>query len=430
VAVIGRQNVGKSTLVNRIFGRRETIAHETPGVTRDRVEVPVVWRGRSFLVVDTGGLTINPSGIEASVSRQALRAAEEADLSLFVVDAVSGITEEDEVLARQLRRSTRPVVVVANKVDSEAQESFSAEFYGLGLGEPVPISALHGRGTGELLDRILDLIPEVAEAEVEAEARFAIVGRPNVGKSSLFNRLVREDRVVVHDLPGTTRDAIDSVVTFDGQPVRFIDTAGFRRPPKAQGVEYYGLVRSLRAIDSAHVSLLVMDAVEGLTGEDKRIAARVSESGRGLVAVLNKWDLVPSGERADRFTELSRELRLFPGSPVIRTSALAGTGVGRIVPALLRVHDNWTRRVGTSEVNKVLEEATAAHPIPREAGRIRYGTQVSSGPPTFALFGAKAPVDSYRRYLEGSFRRAFGFDGVPVRIHFRQGDRRRRAAGR
>jgi GTP-binding protein len=428
VAVVGRPNVGKSTLVNRLIGRREAIAHESPGVTRDRLELPVRWTGRSFLLVDTGGITNRPSGIEDKVARQAVQAVRSSDLILFVVDAGAGILEEDEALARQLRRVPAPVLVVANKVDSEAHEPQAAELYGLGLGEPVPVSALHGRGAGELLDRILDLIPEGDIALPEGELRFCLVGRPNVGKSSLFNRLVREERAVVHEEPGTTRDSLDSVVRVDGRDLRFIDTAGFRRPGRTEGVEYYGLVRSLRAIDSAHVALLVVDAREGLTGEDKRVAARVMEAGRGLVAALNKWDLVPSGERGDRFVELERELKLFPGTPVLRTSALTGMGVGRLVPSLVSVHESWSARAPTAEVNRVLEAALSAHPPPRQSGRILYGTQVSAGPPAFVLFGAADPGPSYRRYLEGALRRAFGFQGVPVRLSFRA--RRRPGARR
>jgi GTP-binding protein len=419
VAVIGRPNVGKSTLVNRLVGERVAIAHETSGVTRDRLEVPVRWGGRWFVVVDTGGIAQRPAGIEAKVAGQATRAARTADLILLVVDAVAGILEEDEALARQLRTTEVPVLVVANKIDSEAQEPLAAELFGLGLGQPLPVSALHGRGSGELLDRILDLIPEGDEPLLEGEPRFALVGRPNVGKSSLFNRLVREERAVVHEEPGTTRDALDSVITVGDRDLRFIDTAGFRRPGRTEGVEYYGLVRSLRAIDSADVALLVIDAPEGLTGEDKRVAARVMEAGRGLVAALNKWDLVPSDDRSERFLSLQQELQLFPGAPVLRTSALTGMGVGRLVPALLGVHDSWSTRAPTAEVNRVLQEAVAAHPPPRRSGHVRYGTQVASGPPRFVLFGAEDPGPSYRRYLEGALRRAFGFAGVPVRLSFR-----------
>jgi GTPase len=421
VAVIGRQNVGKSTLVNRLLGRRLAIAHETPGVTRDRMETEVRWGGRSFVLVDTGGFTTRARGIEEQVVRQADVAMREADLTLLVVDAVTGVQEEDAALADRLRRSPRPVLVVSNKVDAEAQEPLAADFHRLGLGEPQPVSALHGRGSGDLMDRILDLLPDNPAAPVEEEeARFALVGRPNVGKSSLFNRLVEHERAVVHEEAGTTRDAIDSVVEVEGRRVRFVDTAGLRRMVKTEGVEYYGLLRSLRAIDTSHVAALVVDASEGLTGEDKRIAARVAEAGRGLVAVLNKWDLVPSEDRASRFRDLSEELALFPGTPVVRTSARTGAGVRRIVPALLEVHAAWTRRVPTSEVNRVALEAVAATPPPRSVrGRIRYATQVGAAPPAFVLFGAESPPPSYRRYLENVLRRSFGFDGVPVRLSFR-----------
>jgi len=440
VAVVGRPNVGKSTLVNRLLGRQVAIAHESSGVTRDRLELPVQWGGRSFMLVDTGGIAYRPAGIEAKVARQAEQAVRRADLILFVVDAVAGILEEDEALARQLREAEVPVLVVANKIDAQAQEPLSADLFRLGLGEPIPVSALHGRGSGDLLDRILDLIPEGAEPQLDGEPRFALVGRPNVGKSSLFNRLVKQERAVVHEEPGTTRDALDSVVRIGDRDLRFIDTAGFRRPGRTEGVEYYGLLRSLRAIDSADVALLVVDAREGLTGEDKRVAARVMDAGRGLVSALNKWDLVPSDERSARFVSLQEELSLFPGTPVLRTSALTGMGVGRLVPALLTVHGSWSTRAPTAEVNRILQEAVAAHPPPRRAGHIRYGTQVASGPPRFVLFGAEDPGPSYRRYLEGALRRAFGFQGVPVRLSFRgrggtghgkhaTGRRRRRRAG-
>jgi GTP-binding protein len=424
VALVGRQNVGKSTLANRLIGRKLAIADEMPGVTRDRLEMPVTWRGRSFRLVDTGGFVGHAGGIEVSVGSQAVRAAETADLVLLVVDAATGLQEEDAMLARRLRRSGPPVLVAANKVDSERLEPEAAAFYSLGLGEPIPVSALHGRGSGELLDRILALIPEGAEAPLEGEARFALVGRPNVGKSSLFNRLVREERAVVHDQPGTTRDAVDSLVTIGERTVRFVDTAGFRRPLKTQGVEYYGLLRAMRAIDAAHVALLVIDAGEGLTGEDKRVAARVIEAGRGLTVALNKWDLVPSGERAERFLDLTEDLKLFPKTPVLRLSALTGQGVARVAPALLTVHDRWTKRIPTAEVNRVLQRATSAHPAPRGLGRILYGTQVSTGPPTFVIFGGERFPATYARYVENSLRDAFGFGGVPIRIRFRGKARR------
>jgi GTP-binding protein len=434
VAVVGRPNVGKSTLVNRLAGRKQAIEHETAGVTRDRVEVAASWGGRSFVLVDTGGYVPSARGLDEAVVRQSAVAMELAQAALLVVDATTGITEEDLVLARRLRRSPKPVVVVANKVDSDRQEPLVPEFHALGLGEPLPVSALHGRGSADLLDRILDIVPALDgdQAPVETEARFCLVGRPNVGKSSLLNRILREERAVVHDQPGTTRDAIDSVVEIEGRAVRFVDTAGFRRQVKTQGIEYYGLVRSIRAIDASHVAALIVDAAEGLTGEDKRVAARVAEAGRGLVAVLNKWDLVPSGERAERFVELKRELAIFPGTPVLRTSARTGSGVGRLTPSLFTVHDAWIRRVPTADVNRVIESATSANPPPRQSGRIMYATQVSSGPPSCVLFGGRNPAPAYRRYLEHALRDAFGFKGVPVRLSFRarHRPRQRRDSGR
>ena len=308
VAVVGRQNVGKSTLVNRLFGSREAIAHEMPGVTRDRVELEATWRGRTLRLVDTGGFAHGAKGIEALVSDQAERAARAADVVLLVVDVQTGPVEEDGILARRLRKAKVPVLVVVNKVDTERDEAEVSAFHALGLGEPVPVSALHGRGSGDLLDEVVALLPDEAAGETEEheEPTFAIVGRPNVGKSSLFNRLVREERSVVYEEAGTTRDAVDALVTWPDGMVRFVDTAGFRRPSKAHGVEYYGFLRAERAIERAHVALLVLDASEGFAGEDKRIAARVMEVGRGLVVVANKWDLVEERDRA--FTELNELL--------------------------------------------------------------------------------------------------------------------------
>ncbi|MDP9341518.1 MAG: ribosome biogenesis GTPase Der [Actinomycetota bacterium] len=420
VAVVGRQNVGKSTLVNRLFGRRQVIAHEQPGVTRDRVEIPVEWRGRTFLVVDTGGHVSRAGGVEALASAQAARAAETADLVLLVTDAQTGIQEEDAALARRLRRSRVPVLAVVNKVDTDLQEPDAAAFHGLGLGEPIAVSALHGRGSGELLDTLLSLLPNVeSQPEVETEPRFALVGRPNVGKSSLFNRLVEEDRSVVYEEAGTTRDAVDAVVTWPSGAVRFVDTAGLRRAGRMQGVEYYGLVRAAQAIDRSHVALLVLDASEGLTGDDKHVAARVSESGRGLVVAANKWDLVPSGERSALLEDLAEELAPFHRPPLVRTSALSGLGVRRLPAVLLEQHARWSRRVPTAEVNRVLQEAQGERPPPRGTPRFRYGTQTSASPPTFVLFGARAPEPSYRRFLENRFRRVFELDGIPIRLKFR-----------
>lgn len=419
VAVVGRQNVGKSTLVNRIHGRREAIAHETPGVTRDRIEVEGAWRGRRFVLIDTGGYVHGAKGIEAIVTGQADRATEEAELVLLVTDAQTGIQQEDEYLARKLRRAQIPVVVAANKVENDRLELDSMAFRRLGLGEPLPVSALHGRGSGDLLDRVVALLPERAgEPSSEGEPRFAIVGRPNVGKSSLFNRLVGEERSVVYEQAGTTRDAVDALVEWPSGPVRFVDTAGFRPESRTRDVEYFGLVRATQAIERAHVALLVLDATAGMTAEDKKIASRVIQAGRGLVVSANKWDLVT--ERKDAmFKELTRGFEKFATAPVARSSALKGMGVSKLPTSLVKVHDRWNRRISTSQVNRVLEAAQAERPPPQGVGFYRYATQVSPSPPSFVLFGGRTPDASYYRFLENRLRKEFDLTGVPLRLKFK-----------
>ncbi|MBI3648824.1 MAG: ribosome biogenesis GTPase Der [Actinobacteria bacterium] len=419
IAVVGRQNVGKSTLVNRLFGRREAIAHDLPGVTRDRIEVEAVWRGRRFGLVDTAGYLLRAGGVEALAGKQAERAAAQADLVLLVVDAQAGVTEEDASLARRLRRAAAPVLVVANKVDTEEEETDALAFLSLGLGEPLMISALHGRASGDLLDRLILLLPQSPpEVEGSPEPRFALVGRPNVGKSSLFNRLVGEERSVVFEEAGTTRDAVDAVVTWPGGPVRFIDTAGMRRAVKAQGVEYYSFVRASKAIERADVAVVVIDAGEGLTAEDKKIASRVIEAGRGLIVAANKWDLVRDKDRT--FKGVQEEVRPLARASAVRTSAASGQGVHRLPHALVDLHARWGSRAPTAKVNEVIQQAQAELPTPRGAGTIHYATQVSSGPPAFVLFGGKAPDAGYRRYLENRLRAEFHLEGVPLRLIFRE----------
>ena len=426
VAVVGRQNVGKSTLVNRLFGRREAIADEAPGVTRDRIEVEAIWRGRRFGLVDTAGFASAASGIEALATIQAERAEADADLILLVVDARSGITQEDAQLARRLRRSPVPVLVVANKVDTEQEEPDAAAFHSLGLGDPFPVSALQGRAAGDLLDRIVQLIPESEQPpETQVAPRFALIGRPNVGKSSLFNRLVGQDRSVVYEEAGTTRDAVDALVGWPGGPVRFVDTAGMRRAVKTSGVEYYSLVRTTRAIAGAHVAVLVIDASEGFTAEDRRIVSHVMEAGRALLVVANKWDLVEVKDATYR--ELSAQMGSFARASVVRASALSGQGVDRLPHLLADLHARWSLRVPTAKVNETIQVAQAEHPAPRAGGKVHYATQVSAGPPTFVLFGGAEPDAGHRRFLEGRLRRAFGFDGVPIRLIFRR--RRRKGSG-
>jgi len=428
IAVVGRQNVGKSTLVNRLFGRREAIAHDDPGVTRDRVEVEATWNGRRFGLVDTAGYRDRPSGVEALALEQAGRAIEDADLVLLVVDAQAGITEEDAGLARRLLQAPVPVLLVANKVDSPREEPDVASFYGLGLGEPLGVSAAHGRGVGELLDRLVDLLPDAPQAtegDDADEPRFALVGRPNVGKSTLFNALVGEQRSVVYEEAGTTRDSVDSVVDVpDIGPVRWVDTAGMRRAIRVKGVEYYSFVRAGEAIDRAHAAAVVFDASEGFTAEDRKIANRVLEAGRGLLLVANKWDLVEEKDR--RFKELGEQISTLVRAAVVRTVATRGTGVSRIPGLLLDVRERWSRRVPTARVNEVLQAAQGAKPTPRTAGRLHYASQVGIRPPTFVVFGGARPPDpAYRRYLENRFREAFDLEGVPIQMRFRpRGSRR------
>ena len=366
VAVIGRQNVGKSTLVNRLFGRRETIADEMPGVTRDRVEVETSWRDRRFALIDTGGYTRVTRGIESLVADQADRAAAEADLILLIVDAQAGVTEEDASLAKRLRRATVPVLLIANKVDGEREEADVAALYTLGLGEPVPVSALHGRGAGDMLDRLVAAAPRGLRdrgrrgREAQPEPKFALVGRPNVGKSSIFNALVGEERSVVFEEAGTTRDSVDALLDWPDGPVRFVDTAGMRRQTRVSGVEYYSFVRATRAIERADVAVVVIEAPEGFTSEDKKIVVRVLDAGRGLLIAANKWDLVEEKDRT--FKILSEEAALFANATIMRTSATRGQGVHRLPPLLLDLHRRWGHRVSTAKVNEVLQEAQRSCP--------------------------------------------------------------------
>jgi GTP-binding protein len=428
IAVVGRQNVGKSTLVNRLFGKREAIAHDDPGVTRDRIELEATWNGRRFGLVDTAGYLHRAKGVEALAGRQAIRAMDEADVVLLVVDVASGITEEDAQLARRLRRATSPVLVVVNKTDSRHEEVEVPAFHSLGLGDPIAVSAQHGRGVGELLDRLVDLLPDAPKAEAAEgrgaegepeEPRFALVGRPNVGKSSLFNRLVGEERAVVFEEAGTTRDSVDALVEWPGAgTIRFVDTAGMRRAIRVQGVEYYSFVRAGEAIDRADAVAVLFDATEGLTAEDEKIAFRVLEAGKALLLVANKWDLVEDKDR--HFKQLTEDARMLGRATVVRSSAVRGQGVTRIPELLLDLRRRWAGRAPTSRVNEVLQEAQGAQPPPRSAGTLHYAAQVATRPPSFVVFGGgRAPGPGYRRYIENRFREAFDLDGVPLRMSFR-----------
>jgi GTP-binding protein len=450
VAIVGRPNVGKSTLLNRIIGRREAIVQELPGVTRDRKVVEAEWAGREFTVVDTGGwLPGAEHTLEGKVSKQAEKAVADADLVLLVVDATVGITEEDDRVADLLRRTGRPVLVLANKVDSEHREPDVWEFERLGLGEPFAVSALHGRGTGDLLDAVVsrltfpnahapteptaptdafgdvngDLSPfprPKGEGEDEADAAVAIVGRPNVGKSTLFNRLIGDERSVVHDRPGTTRDTVDTVVETDEGRIRFVDTAGMRRKSRVDdGTEYYSFVRALQAIDHADAALLVIDAIEGVTHQDQRLAERIDAAGSPIVVVLNKWDLVTDAERRARIiADVEDRLAFLSYAPLLKVSARTGGGTHKLLPAIGEAVAAYRRRIPTRELNKVLAAAQQAHPAPN--AKILYATQGATDPPTFTLFATRTLPATYLRYIERRIREGFGFGPTPLKIRVRR----------
>ena len=429
VAIVGRPNVGKSTLLNRIVGRREAIVEESPGVTRDRKEVTASWSGREFTLVDTGGWLASGGALDSMVSRQSEQAIAEADVVLLVVDATVGLTDDDDRVAALLRGRDESVLVVANKVDDASHESIIWEMLGLGLGEPFPVSALHGRGTGDLLDRLIDLLPDAyddredtGEADPPGERIIGVslVGRPNVGKSTLFNRLTGEDRSVVHDQPGTTRDAIDTVVDTDHGPVRFIDTAGMRRKARIdEGTEYYSLVRALRAVDGADVSLLIIDATEGVTHQDQRLAERVDAAGCPIVVLLNKWDLCDAEQREAAVEQVGDRLHFIGGAPVLRISALTGRNVDRLWPALAESVEEYRTRVPTRRVNEVVRAAQAAHPAPGGV-RILYATQGATDPPTFTLFSNREVPRTWLRYLERRLREDLGLGATAMKLRVRR----------
>jgi GTPase len=428
VAVVGRPNVGKSTLLNRVVGRREAIVQEKPGVTRDRKAVEADWNGRRFTIVDTGGWMAKGSTLDDKVSEQARQAWEEADVVLVVVDAAVGITQEDSEIAQRLRGADRPVLLIANKVDHAKHEADAWELIKLGLGDPWLVSALHGRGTGDLLDEVVRLLPPADDSEVAAWGddddrdkvpAVAIVGRPNVGKSTLFNRVIGEERSVVHDMPGTTRDTIDTVVETEHGLIRFLDTAGMRRKSKIDdGTEYYSLVRALKAIDEADVAVLVIDATEGITAQDQRLGERIDAAGSPVVILLNKWELLDAEARQDVMYQVREKLHFLSTSPVLKGSALSGKGVNKLLPALDEAIDAYSRRVPTRELNQVLQAAQAAHPSP--TGRVLYATQGATDPPTFTLFANREMPPTYLRYLERKIREHFAFGNTPLKLRVRK----------
>ncbi|MGQ0743108.1 MAG: ribosome biogenesis GTPase Der [Acidimicrobiales bacterium] len=423
--MVGRPNVGKSTLVNRILGRREAIVEEHPGVTRDRRTVPTDWAGRRFALVDTGGWQARGVGAEAEldaqVSRQAERAVAEADVVVMVVDTGVGPTEEDSQVARLLRRSGRPVVLAANKVDNVTREPDAWAFTTLGLGDPLPISAIHGRGSGDLLDAVVAALPaegsSIVEEEPEAPAvpQVAIAGRPNSGKSTLMNRLAGDECSIVSDIPGTTRDSVDTVVQTPAGPWRFIDTAGMRRRGNhAEGAEYYSMVRALQAIDRADAAVLMIDATQGVTNQDQRLAERIDAAGCALVIVLNKWEVVDAEQREEVKRQVGDRLFFLGYAPVLRASAKTGKGIHRILPALTEALEAYHRRVPTSALNSVIGQAQAAHPA--KGARVLYATQGGIDPPTFVFFVDHALPPAYLRYLERRIRESFEFGPTPMKF--------------
>ncbi|MBN1173851.1 MAG: ribosome biogenesis GTPase Der [Micromonosporaceae bacterium] len=425
VAVVGRPNVGKSTLVNRIIGRRQAVVEDTPGVTRDRVAYDAEWAGRSFTIVDTGGWEPDARDRAAAIAAQAEIAAQTADVVLFVVDARVGATDVDEAAVRMLRRANTPVLLVANKIDNQRSEADGLTLWSLGLGEPYPVSALHGRGSGDLLDEVIARLPAATRQAPAAGGprRVALVGRPNVGKSSLLNRLAKEERAVVDSVAGTTVDPIDSLVEFGGQVWQLVDTAGLRRKVgQASGTEYFASLRTSAAINAAEVAIVLLDASEPISEQDQRIIAMVAEAGRALVIAFNKWDLVDDDRRYALGKEIDRELRRVPWAARVNVSAKTGRAVDKLTPVLRRALGNWERRISTGQLNQWLTALIQATPHPVRGGRaprVLFGTQAAVCPPTFALFTTGQLDPGYVRFIERKLREDFDFAGTPVVISVR-----------
>lgn len=430
VAIVGRPNVGKSTLVNRFIGRREAVVEDFPGVTRDRISYLADWGGKRFWVQDTGGWDPNVKGIHGAIARQAETAMETADVIVMVVDTKVGITETDSVMARKLQRSDVPVILVANKFDSDNQYADMAEFYALGLGDPWPVSAQHGRGGADVLEEILRLFPEEPRQAsiVEGPRRVALVGKPNVGKSSLLNKLTGEDRSVVDNVAGTTVDPVDSLVQLDERLWKFIDTAGLRKKVKnAQGHEYYASLRTRSAIDAAEVCIFMIDSSEPVSEQDQRVLGMILDSGKALVLVFNKWDLMDEDRRWELDREIDQQLRHIPWVKRVNLSAKTGRALKKLEPFMIEALDNWDKRITTGQLNNWLRATIAQNPPPMKGGRVPrvlFATQASTRPPTIVLFTTGFLDAGYRRYLERKFRESFGFEGTPVRIAVRVRERR------
>jgi GTP-binding protein len=434
VAVVGRPNVGKSTLVNRILGRREAVVEDVPGVTRDRVAYDGEWTGHRFTLVDTGGWEIDATGIHLRVAEQAEVAVDLADVVMLVVDATVGATDDDEAVVKLLRRSGKPVILVANKVDDQRTEADASALWNLGLGQPWPVSALHGRGSGDVLDAVLDVLPTIS-ANGDAyqrggPRRVALVGRPNVGKSSLLNKLAGEDRVVVDNVAGTTRDPVDEFIELGGKTWRFVDTAGIRRRVhQARGADFYASLRTQTALEKAEVAVVLIDAEQSIAEQDVRVVQHVIDAGRALVVAYNKWDLLDEERRHYLEREIERELVQVPWAPRVNISAKTGRSVEKLVPALERALESWDFRVPTGRLNAFFGEIVAAHPHPVRGGkqpRILFATQASTRPPRFVIFASGFIEAGYRRFLERRLREEFGFEGTPIEVSVRVREKRKR----
>ncbi len=439
VAIVGRPNVGKSALVNRILGRREAVVEDTPGVTRDRVTYKAEWMDRRFSLVDTGGWEPDARGIDRSVAAQAEVAIDLSDVVLFVVDAMVGATATDEAVVRLLRKTSKPVFLVANKIDDARQEPEAAALWNLGLGEPHPVSAIHGRGVADLLDEVMKVLPDVsavAKAELGGPRRVAILGRPNVGKSSLLNKAAGDERVVVNELAGTTRDPVDEIVELGGKLWRFVDTAGIRRRVHLQqGADFYASLRTSAALEKAEVAVVVLDVSESISVQDLNIIDLVLESGRALVLAFNKWDRLNDDdmENADRRRYLEREIEQdlahVAWAPRVNISARTGRHLDKLVPALETALASWDQRISTGKFNAFLTELVAEHPHPLRGGkqpRILFGTQAATRPPTFVLFTTGFLDPGYRRFIQRRLREIFGFEGTPIVTNMRVRERRQR----
>ena len=432
LAVVGRPNVGKSTLVNRIIGRREAVVEDKPGVTRDRVTYEAEWAGRRFKVVDTGGWEQDVLGIDASVAAQAEYAIEAADAVVFVVDAKVGATDTDEAVVRLLRKAGKPVVLAANKVDGLSGESDASYLWSLGLGEPHPVSALHGRGTGDMLDAVLEALPEAPEqtfgTAVGGPRRIALIGRPNVGKSSLLNRVAGEERVVVNEIAGTTRDPVDELIELGGITWKFVDTAGIRkRVHLQQGADYYASLRTAAAVEKAEVAVILIDASESISVQDQRIVTMAVEAGRAIVLAFNKWDTLDEERRYYLEREIETELAQVAWAPRVNVSARTGRHMEKLVPGIETALAGWETRVPTGRLNAFLGELVAAHPHPVRGGkqpRILFGTQAGTKPPRFVLFASGFIEAGYRRFIERRLREEFAFEGTPIHISVRVREKR------